>query len=145
MIEKLEFYHGAAVVRIIEDDRCRSISKTEHGYLVNGDILVFLKYTTKAHSPWRFTVVKDDLDRLENPGVAIARCVVGFVCGGDGICSVPLQGLTRLLGDASGWIAVKRAFSGCYSVMGPLGKIARKIPLNDWPVVLFEEPRTNGR
>jgi hypothetical protein len=145
MIEKLEFYHGAAVVRIIEDNRCRSISKTEHGYLVNGDRLVFLKYTTKAHSPWRFTAAEDDLERLENPGVAIERCVVGFVCGGDGICSVPLEWVKRLLGAAPGWIAVKRVFSGCYSVTGPQGKLPRKIPLNDWPAVLFEEPRTNGR
>ena len=144
MIEKLEFYHGAAIIRIIEDNRCRSISKNEYGYLVNGDRLIFLKYTTKAHSPWRFTVSADDLGRLENPGGVIERCVIGFVCGGDGICPVPLECVRRLLGGTAGWIAAKRVFSGCYSVTGSHGKLPRKIPLNDWPAILFEEPRTNG-
>jgi hypothetical protein len=48
MIEKLEFYHGAAIVRLIEDDRCKTVGKNEYGYLVNGDRSVFIKYNDEG-------------------------------------------------------------------------------------------------
>lgn len=52
MIEKLEFYHGAALVRLIEDARCEAITKHECGYLVNHSRIIMIKYSTKGHSPW---------------------------------------------------------------------------------------------
>jgi hypothetical protein len=143
MIEKLEFYHGAAIVRVIEDPRCRSIGKSEYGYLVNGDRLVYLKYSTKAHSPWRFTITVDDVTRLDEAIGIFGKCVVGFVCGGDGVCPVRWKVLKRLIGAASTWIAAKRSFNGCYSVSGPEGKLKRKVALNQWPAILFEDEETD--
>jgi|SRR2546427_6020469 len=137
MIEKSEFYHGAAIVRVIEDSRCRSISKCEYGYLVNSAGLACVKYSTKAHSPWHFTVSADDMSRLENAAGLFEKCVVGFVCGGDGVCPVPWQLVKQLLGTAPGWITAKRKFNGCYSVSGPLGTLQRKVALNQWPGILF--------
>jgi hypothetical protein len=86
MIEKLEFYHGAALVRLVEDGRCASISKSDFGYLVNGDRLVLMKYSTKANSPWRFTFSNDDLARFDLANDQFHTCVLALVCGGDGIC-----------------------------------------------------------
>jgi hypothetical protein len=34
MIEKLEYYHGAALVRLIEGPRCEMIGKHQYGYRV---------------------------------------------------------------------------------------------------------------
>jgi hypothetical protein len=67
MIEKLEFYHGAALVRLIEDPRCTRIAKHACGYLVNQNRIVAIKYSTKAHSPWGFTFSQDDLARISKP------------------------------------------------------------------------------
>jgi hypothetical protein len=139
MIEKLEFYHGAAIVRVIEDPRCQSIGKSEYGYLVNGKRLVYLKYSTKAHSPWRFTVTVDDIARLDEAIGVFGKCVVGLVCGGDGVCPVRWKVLKAVLGTAPGWIAAKRSFNGCYSVSGPEGKLKRKVALNQWPAIVFED------
>jgi hypothetical protein len=137
MIEKLEFYHGAAVVRLIEDGRCNSVRKGEAGYLVNDERTVFLKYTTKAHSPWRFTVSADDLARYDLASHQTATCILALVCGGDGVCSLTWAEGRELLGGSPGWLAAKRSFNGCYAVSGPCGTLKRKVALNRWPAIVF--------
>ena len=137
MIEKLEFYHGAAIVRIIEDTRCTSVAKHEYGYLVNATRLAFVKYTTKTHSPWRFTVTADDIARLEKAAGRFPTCVLALVCGGDGICAITWESTRELLSGAPGWLAVKRSFNECYAVNGPAGALRRKVALSGWPGILF--------
>ena len=137
MIEKLEFYHGAAIVRVIEDPRCRSIGKSEYGYLVNGDRLVYLKYSTKAHSPWRFTITVDDVAILDEAIGIFGKCVVGFVCGGDGVCPVRWKVLKRLIGAASTWIAAKRSLDRLLFRERPRGKIEKESsvkPMASYPI-----------
>lgn len=138
MIEKLEFYHGAALVRLIEDPRCGSVSKYECGYRVNDRCLVAIKYSTKARSPWGFSFSQDDIDRLQIMAKQFGDCLVALVCGGDGICALSWKELETLLASAPGGISAKRSFSGCYSVSGPAGTLRRKIPMNRWPNIVFD-------
>jgi len=138
MIDKSEFYHGAALIRAIEDYRCQSIRRHDFGYVVNDSCLVHVKYTTKAHSPWRFTISADDEARLRGAAGGFDQCVIAFVCGGDGVCAVPWADLQSVLTTPPTWIAAKRAFSACYSVSGPGGTLKRKVALNRWPEILFE-------
>jgi hypothetical protein len=146
MIDKLEFYHGAAIVRIVDDARCRSIQKhNSGGYVVNGDCLLILKYTTKAHSPWRFTFSEDDQSRIGQAAGKFALCVLGLVCGGDGVCGIRWHQLNILLRDGAGWLATKRVFNGCYAVTGSRGTLEKKVALNQWPGILFQEAGADVR
>jgi hypothetical protein len=89
MLDKSAYYHGAAVIPVLEDSRCRSIRKLGTlGYVVNDDTFLFIKYTTKARSPWRFTFDQEDIDRCARMSGEYRRLVFGFVCGGDGVCAV---------------------------------------------------------
>lgn len=139
MIEKLEFYHGAAIVQLIEDDRCKSVGKNEYGYVVNGTRSVVIKYTTKAQSPWRFTVSDDDIARHDLAARKFEICVLALVCGGDGVCSVEWKIARELLGGSPGWLAAKRRFNGCYGVNGSAGSLKNKIPVNQWPEIVFAQ------
>jgi len=139
MIDKLDYYHGAAILSLIEDPRCQKISKSEYGYLVNEEAIVCLKYSTKGHSPWHFTVTTDDVSRLTNALAASRRCVVGFVCGGDGVCAAPWASVNQLIAATPAWITAQRAFNGSYGLSGPRGRLKHKIALNRWPNVVFEE------
>ncbi len=143
MIEKLEFYHGAALVRLIEDPRCVTIGKYPYGYCVNQDRIIAIKYSTKARSPWGFTVSEDDIGRFTVAVEEFGNCVVAFVCGGDGVCALPWPAVVQLLGQASGWVSVKRGFAGCYAVSGPAGALKRKVAMNRWPSVVFDGEETN--
>ncbi len=136
MIDKQEYYHGAAMVRVLDDPRCREVRRHDIGYSVNGAALAFLKYSTKARSPWRFTFNAEEIRRLES-GRDGTRVVVGLVCGGDGICSVTWEEATSLLGSRAGWISVQRGFHERYAVAGPAEELARKIPRGRWPGIVF--------
>ena len=140
MIDKADFYHGAALVRVIEDARCESIARRELGYLVNGRAAVCVKYSTKARSPWQFTLTADEVDNCGSAAAEGRQCVVAFVCGGDGICAVPWHEVNGLIaGKAGAGISAKRAFNGCYSLTGPNGPLKRKVARNQWPGILFSE------
>lgn len=138
MIDKQEFYWGAAVVRLLEHPRFSAIRKHEYGYLVNSSVFVFLKYSTKARSPWGFSFTNDELPRLVSLASQYERIVLGLICGGDGICAVDWKRLSPLLGDKPGWISVRRNFNERYGVSGPAGGLDRKVPLQGWPLVVFE-------
>lgn len=143
MIDKLEFYHGAAIIKIVDDLRFTHIRKHELGYVINGNRLLILKYRTKAYSPWRFTVTDEDQHRIDQFFGEFKLCVVGLICGGDGICAISLHQFKTLLGNDAGWISAKRHFNGCYAVNGSRGKLDRKVAINNWPAVLFEEPESD--
>lgn len=139
MIDKADFYHGAALVRVVEDTRCQSIAQRPSGYLVNGHAAVCLKYTTKTHSPWRFTLTVDDVRSCESAIADQLLCVVVLVCGGDGICVVPWNQLSKLVGLAPAWITSKRSFKGSYAVSAANGTLPRRVARNQWPAILFPE------
>jgi hypothetical protein len=138
MIEKLEFYHGAALVRVIEDPRCETISKQPFGYRVNNGPVLAIKYSTKARSPWGFTFSGEDISRLDAASEEFGECAIALVCGGDGICAFSWSICASLLGGSPGRIGAKRGFAGCYAVSGPAGELKGKVAMNRWPAIVFE-------
>lgn len=139
MLEKQEFYWGAAIIRLLEDSRCTGLKKEEHGYLVNSKSFVLLKYSTKSRTPWRFIFGEDEFARLTHVSNRNNSIVIGLICGGDGVCAIGWTQALTLLGGKSGWISVRRNFHERYGVAGPTGELDRKISVRDWPAVLFEQ------
>lgn len=138
MIDKQEFYWGAAIVRLLEHPHFSAVRKHEYGYVVNSSVFVFLKYSTKARSPWGFGLTNDELPRLISLASQYNRVVLGLICGGDGVCAVDWKQLISLLGDKPGWISVRRNFNERYGVSGPAGGLDRKVSLQSWPLLVFE-------
>lgn len=137
MIDKQEFYHGAAVLKLIGDARFRTISSHEGGYIVNSKTFALIKYTTRHSSPWRFTVTQDEVAQITSRALSDSSLIV-LVCGGDGICAVTWKNANNLLGGGFGWLSAKRKFNGSYTLSGPLGSLRRKVPVKQWPSILFE-------
>jgi hypothetical protein len=144
MIEKLEFYHGAALVRVIEDPRCESIAKHKCGYRVNESGILAIKYSTKARSPWGFTFSAEDISRFSAATKESGDCAIALVCGGDGVCALSWTIVSALLADSPGRIAAKRGFAGCYAVSGPAGNLKGKVAMNRWPAIVFEGQENGG-
>ncbi len=139
MIEKREFYHGAAIVRVLEDERCVSLRKKELlGHVLNDQTFVFLKYTTKGRSPWIFTFDQEDVDRCYRMLNEYSRVVLGLICGGDGVCALDWTDARKLLDHKPGTISVKRKHNESYGVSGSIAKLQRKIPVGSWPILLFQ-------
>lgn len=139
MIDKQEFYHGAAIIRILEDNRCRNIRKHDFGYLVNDNVFVFMKYSAKSRSPWGFSFSDQEIIRINSVPSCVTKIEIALICGGDGICNISFQDLENILGGKSGRISAKRAFGEQYKVSGPVCPIKGKIPLSQWPQSVFED------
>jgi hypothetical protein len=139
MIDKSEFYHGAALAAALDDSRCIDIARCPPGYLVNDSVLALVKYTTKAGSPWQFTFTLEDVARLQHCPDGVDRVVLGLVCGGDGICAISADTACTLLDDSPAWISVRRKFRGWYVVSGPAGTLENKVAQKRWPEILFQE------
>ncbi|MDD4762007.1 MAG: hypothetical protein PHZ25_03235 [Candidatus Pacebacteria bacterium] len=142
MLDKLEFYHGAALVRLMEHPQCRSVRKCGLGYVVNDEVYVLVKYTTKHRSPWRFSFDHDDLSGLKSDAQTWKTAVVALVCGGDGVCALTMGQCDRLLGGGMGWISAKRGFNESYAVAGSADELEHKVPVMFWPLLVFESIRT---
>lgn len=138
MIDKSEYYHGAAMIRLLGDNRCRSIRRHEFGYVINDGIFIFIKYTTKGRTPWRFTYSQEEINCLNSVVASFSKIVVVFVCGGDGICALLLQELDKILGQKAGWVSAKRRHNESYEVAGPKMQLERKVPVQRWPLLAFE-------
>ena len=139
MLDKTDYYHGAAIVKLLEDSRCASVQKKGLlGYVINGDSFVLLKYTTKARSPWGFSFDQEDIDRCLKMASEYRRVILGFICGGDGVCALDWSQAKELLAEKPGRIAAGRKHNKQYEVWGTEGELKGKIPLNRWPSLLFE-------
>ena len=139
MIDKSDFYHGAAIIRLLEDERCVSVRKLKsHGYIVNESIFICLKYTTKGRSPWGFIVDQQDVEYCGKMASEYKKIIFGFICDGDGICALSWDDVNLLLAGSSGRIAARRKHNYSYSVNGPAGKLKRKIAIGYWPALVFD-------
>jgi len=138
MIDKQEYYHGAALIRVLEDARFVSIKKHALGYIINDEVIVLLKYSTKNRTPWRFSFTLDEMISIETFCKENAKIVIALVCGGDGVCAIHTEELHDIMGDNPEWIAVRRNFNEQYGVAGPKGMLERKIAFQRWPSIVFE-------
>ena len=139
MLDKSEYYHGAAIIRLIEDEMCRSVRRHKClGYVVNDGVFIFLKYTTKGRPPWGFNFDQEDVDRCFKMAGEYHKVVLGFICGGDGVCALDWKEANELLGGKPGRIAAGRKHNHSYSVWGTAGELKRKVPVGRWPSLAFE-------
>ncbi len=137
MIKKHDFYHGVALIHLLDDKRCQSVHKFENGYLVNNEILFFLKYTTKNRSPWRFIFTGEEITKLQQCVDLCEKMYLAFVCGGDGICAVNWGEMGEFFDETTKWISIKRGFNKCFAVAGSKGVLPGKVPVSGWPAILF--------
>jgi hypothetical protein len=138
MIAKWEFYHGVALVRLLKDKRFQTVRKDRLGYIVNDRVFVFVKYTTKARTPWMFTFGQKEVEQLNSLATTFRDIIVVLVCAGDGICAVSWCDASRLLGNKGGWISTRRKFNEQYAVAGQAGQLSGKDSLSEWPSIVFE-------
>ena len=139
MLDKSEFYHGAAIARLLEHRKCMSVRRHgQLGYVVNETMFVFIKFSTRANSPWQFTFDAEDVARSFNLAREFGTLAVALVCGGDGVCALSFPEIWKLLQDKAGSIGVRRKHNESYAVRGTAGELKRKIPLNRWPLIVFD-------
>lgn len=136
MIDKQEFYRGAAIMRLIADGRAAAIRAQGGGFVIDDESYVLIKFSTKSSSPWRFTFTDIELRQIDEERES--RVVfLALVCGGDGICAIPWDVLEPILGEGRLWVSCSRRFHERYVVAGATGALKNRVPHNRWPSIIF--------
>ncbi len=136
MIDKEEFYRGAALALLLEDSRCKAIERKGRGCYMSHDVFFQIRFTTKARSPWGLSLTQTDIDRFQK-NISGLNTLLVFTCGGDGICVLTWAEIGQLLDNKPGWVSIRRKHNGQYDAKGTNGKLKYKLPKNRWPSIIF--------
>jgi hypothetical protein len=134
MIKEFEFYHGAAITRLIHSQKPFSIKVFPgHGnasYVVNEKVGLYLKYSSKRLSPWAFSFRKAHQSEIDELKRYFKNVVVGLICHEDGIVGLSYNELKTIVDDnfeEIEWISASRKPRGQYSIKGKDGRLLYKI------------------
>jgi len=149
MIKEFEKFHGMVLARMIHDYKKPSIiepypSKDNSSYIINNKIGIYIKYSKKRLSPWRFSFTKEHQDEIQKMKKKLKMVFVVFVCNDDGIAALSFNELKLVLNEdhkETEWVAIKRRTREKYSVSGSDGKLKFKIGECDFPGRLFVESK----
>jgi hypothetical protein len=136
-IKKQEFYEGAALHLLARTNRITSIQYEVPFFLLNGNILVYLKYSTRGRSPWGFTFMPDEQVLLQTRA-SESRVVIGLICGADGVAALGSDAYfsVAVLSKSAVHVACYRQHGEHYEVNGPDRRLDQKIAPSDWRRIL---------
>lgn len=145
MINSLEFYQGVVfrkLIHIAEKDGIQVQqypSKSNCTYIINKNIGIYIKYSSKRLSPWRFSFQKIHQDEMLEMSVLLEKFFLILVCGEDGIVSLSFDEVKQVLNEIHEeveWISVERNPRQEYSIKGSDGALNYKIGMNDISLLL---------
>lgn len=146
MIKEFEFYHGAVFASLIHDCIVPITIKpfptsSNASYVINGNIGVYIKHTTKRLTPWRFIFQKIHQEELLMMKNSLDDVFLVLVCGHDGIVTLNYDEVKQILDevhDPVEWISASRTRHKEYTVKGSDGSLGRKISKRDFPKRIWD-------
>jgi hypothetical protein len=147
MIKEFEFFHGVVLSRLIHASQDRIDirpfpTQSNSSYILNRDIGLFVKYSTKRMSPWSFTFMRGHQEEILQMRKRMADVFTLLVCNDDGIVCLSYDELRLVLDehftDAES-IRVRRGPREKYAIVGTDGKLRFKVAESDFPKKLFQD------
>ncbi len=146
MIKEFEFYHGAVFTQLIQASASRLCIKPykasgNSSYVLNDNIGLYIKYSSKRMSPWRFSMQKIHQEEILEMKNHFNEVFLIVICGDDGIVILNFEELKRILNDAHEeieWISAARNPGKEYTIKGSDGTLGRKIGKNNFPKKILE-------
>lgn len=144
-MSEFEFYHGVALARMLHATQreltIKPYSPTDNAaYVVNGAIGIYIKYSSKRLSPWRFSFQQRHREKLVEMTSSLRDVFVLLVCNDDGIVVLTFDEFTRVLGGTSGgteWVSATRNRRQMYAIKGSDGKLGFKVGRDEFSEKLF--------
>ncbi|AXE34017.1 hypothetical protein [Chromobacterium phragmitis] len=141
-IQTQDFYHGAALMQIVEHPSFKALNKASEKYghyLINKDQHIFIKYSTAEESPWQFKLSPDDIVSLEKACRKKEPAWLCLVCGGVAICALNKAEMLVVFDFTSqtNWVKVTIPPRGQCRVAGSNGDLDYAIPSNAFPAKVF--------
>lgn len=145
MIKEYEFYHGVVLARLIHGSKkplCINKYPTPDNasYVIGEKAGIYIKYSSKRMSPWRFTFLKEHQDLILEMKILLDEVFVIFVCHDNGIACLSYKEFKLLLDENHGrieWVSIYRGPREKYEVNGQDGKLPNKIGDSDYPTKIL--------
>jgi len=139
-MQNFEFFHGAALIKIIHSGCFKmitSFSKSNSAYLIDEKIGLYIKYSQKRMSPWSFAFDKNHIEEIKEINNLLDNVFIAFVCNEDGICCLDWTEFSTIISVENEkypkWIKINRKKNEKYSVCGIDGVLKHKIGNSDFP------------
>jgi hypothetical protein len=147
MINEFEFYHGVAFARMLhvvqKELAIKPYSPSDNAaYVVNGSIGIYIKYSSKRLSPWRFSFQQRHRDRIMEIEKDIGGVFVLLICNDDGVVILTFDEFKQVLNQethgGTEWISATRNRRQMYSIKGSDGKLGFKVGKDEFLEKLFK-------
>lgn len=146
MITDASRYYGCVLHHIIDQSEqhvsiCSLDDDVPGFYLVNSKLPFYIKYSTSRTGPWSFNFQMAHQERLKDIFDRYSECVTAFVCGRDGIATLPYVELQTILDSNLGpqeIVSIRRRHNHMYQIRGRNGVLDRKISRNRLSEILKE-------
>jgi hypothetical protein len=145
MINEFEFFHGAALARMLHATQQTMMvalySEFDNAsYIINESKGVYIKYSTKRLSPWRFSFQKRHHEKILEMRRDLGEVFVVLVCNDDGAVVLTFEEFQQVVtsdSDTGQWISAARNRGEMYLIKGSEGKLAFKIGKNEFSEKIF--------
>jgi len=136
MLDDFHSYHGSAITELIntagKDLRIGRIpTMSSSSYVVNESSGLFIKYTTRRHSPWSFTFNSDQVKELRELAVLHRETFIALVCGRSHVAVSSLMEFAEVLDIEkldSGTVSVSTRHGRMLQLRGSSGQMSHKLP-----------------
>src|SRR4051812_49658228 len=129
MLDDYEFYQGVVLRQlVVENDYSLSVSFRPfvregriNAFVMNGRVGIYIKHSSKRMSPWRFTFTIEQAADLLDLEAKYPDSFMMFVCGDDGIVTLSLDDLHRIVDfqqTDNAWVSLTRPPRLQYTVAG---------------------------
>lgn len=146
MLKEFEFFHGVVFARIIHGGNIPIAIKTypttsNSSYIINDNVGIYIKYSSKRMSPWRFSFSKEHQDEILEMKKKLKEVFIILICNDDGVVCLSFSELKIILDnqhDEMEWISAARSPREEYQVKGSDGQLKFKIANSDFPAKIFK-------
>ena len=151
MISEFEFFHGVVFARMLHATQRQLCLRPYPGsenaaYVLDGDKGIYIKYSSKRLSPWRFSFQKRHQETILEMKKNVGSVYVLLVCNDDGVVVLTFDELKQILDEnheAVAWISATRNRRQMYSIKGSDGKLNVKVGRDEFLEKMFGQKRKN--
>jgi hypothetical protein len=151
MISEFEFFHGVVFARMLHaTQRQLSIkpysTSDNAAYVVDDTKGIYIKYSSKRLSPWRFSFQKRHQETILEMKKNIGAVFLLLVCNDDGVVVLTFDELKQILHEdheTVEWISATRNRRQMYSIKGSDGKLSFKVGRDEFLHKIFGVPGTD--
>lgn len=144
MTHEFELYHGAVIrdliveaARPLQINACDDAGRV-NSFVVNDQVALQIKHSSKRLPPWQFTFNNENLDELERLAGSVRSLWLVLVCGQDGFLSLSASDFRQINpidAQTTSFVRVDRDRGTMYRLTGTGGKLSAKRPRGLSPVI----------